>query len=117
MKSWIGMLMLAGCFAGQATAQTKGVTLVCRMNDPFLFCSDGCADPDHHWAPLDPIQATIEPVAPYCPFPTTADTNYCKGWSQRAFTAYFQYVSVCPKANKTGEWTGKKPADMVPFKH
>lgn len=117
MKKWIWMLALASCVA--STAQAQGVTLVCRMNDPFLFCSDGCASPDHHWAPIDPIRGTWRPVPPYCPYPTTVSTKYCKGWSQKAFTAYFQYQSVCRQAKQTGTWTGEsgQSADMAPFKH
>lgn len=120
MKRWIWTL--AACFGLQANATATAAPvyeeLVCRDNDPFVFCTQGCKSPDHHWEPTDPISGAWVPVPPYCPYPTTVSTKYCKGWSQKAFTAFFQYQSICRQAKKEGDWTdkGRRP-ESTPKEH
>ncbi|UXA71248.1 hypothetical protein M0D46_09800 [Xanthomonas prunicola] len=117
MKRWIWILVSAIGLQNAASASTPHQKLVCRMDDPFLFCTKGCDTPDYNWKPLDPISGTWTPVAPYCPFPTPTSTNYCEGWTMTAITALEQYQSICPGALKQGQWKGTKQPEMVPFKH
>ncbi|PPT75140.1 hypothetical protein [Xanthomonas arboricola] len=121
MKSWIWMLMLAMCFVGEAAAQKKGVTLVCRSDDPFVFCTQGCKDEDKNWIPVDPISATWVAVPGYCLFPSPspccAGAVCLQAWTPTAITALAQYESICPEAKKQGKWTGQKRPENVPFAH
>ncbi len=117
MNRWIWILVGAIGLQTSATASTPHVQLVCRMDDPFLFCSKGCDIPDYNWKPVDPISGSWEPVSPYCPYPTPVTTNHCVGWTPTAIAALAQYVSICPGALKEGQWKGAKPPELVPFKH
>ncbi|MFA0924343.1 hypothetical protein [Xanthomonas fragariae] len=117
MKRWIWTLVAAVGLQTTATASTPHTTLVCRMDDPFLFCSKGCDSSDYNWKPVDPISGTWEAVSPYCPFPTPTSTNYCVGWTMKAITALSQYETICPGAVKEGKWEGPRQPELVPFKH
>ncbi|MFW3175677.1 hypothetical protein EX530_13580 [Xanthomonas phaseoli] len=123
MKRWIWIFAAAVALqnsAGASTPNQKSTpheTLVCRMDDIFLFCSKGCDVPDYNWKPIDPIQGTWEAVSPYCPYPTPSSTNHCEGWTLTAIAALEQYKRLCPGALKQGQWKGTKPPEMVPFKH
>ncbi|WDS34652.1 hypothetical protein [Pseudoxanthomonas sp.] len=121
MKPWIWtILLLLG--AQTAYADTAiSETLVCRDNDPFVLCTQGCKDDDYNWKPKNSMQGTYTPVMPYCPWPSTGEC--CIGyvcfepWTQTAFTAYFQYARICRKAHKEGKWVGEGKPEETPYDH
>ncbi|WIH05304.1 hypothetical protein [Xanthomonas graminis] len=117
MKRWIWILVGVIGLQTSATASTPHVQLVCRDDDPFLFCTKGCLPPDYAWKPLNPIQGTWLPISPpYCTGPYVV-SNYCIPWTQKAIQALAQYESICPGAFKQGKWTGTKPPELVPEPH
>ncbi|PPU30525.1 hypothetical protein [Xanthomonas sp. CFBP 7912] len=123
MKRWIGMFaVLLFSQAASAAGQSVYQELVCRSNDPFVFCTQGCKDEDKNWTPVDPISGTWVAVPGYCPWPTSTGPccvgNVCFNvWTQTAVTAVGQYVSICPHAKKQGQWKGKQRPEKVPFDH
>jgi hypothetical protein len=48
MKRWIWILVAAIGLQTSATASTPHVQLVCRTDDPSLFCSKDCDTPDYN---------------------------------------------------------------------
>lgn len=120
MKTVIWILALF--FAGQADVQAQSIyrKLVCRDNDPFVFCTQGCKGVDKNWAPLDPISGSTTPVLGYCVLPSPSvccKGPYCGAWTATAIEAYYQYKEICPKAMKQGKWNGTKPPEAVPYVH
>ncbi|MCE4361550.1 hypothetical protein ABQZ69_12860 [Xanthomonas sp. WHRI 8391] len=121
MKNLIWILALF--FIGQAEVQAKGTyqPLVCRDNDPFVFCTQGCKDNDKNWLPIDPISGSWVAAPGYCLVPSLSPC--CAGpvclqaWTPTAIAALAQYQSICPDASKQGKWTGQKRPENVPFNH
>ncbi|PKV11482.1 hypothetical protein CVO74_18190 [Xanthomonas prunicola] len=120
MKNLIWILVLF--FAGQAEIQAQSVyeKLVCRDNDPFVFCTQGCKGADKNWIAIDPISGTTAPMLGYCVQPSLSvccKGPYCGPWTQTGIDAYYQYKRICPKAMKRGSWNGKRPPENVPHDH
>jgi hypothetical protein len=85
-----------------------------RANDPFVFCHYG-------YEPL-PINACWIPISPYtgefvltgmCDPPNT----YGRPWTARDTQALQQYVTACPAAVNSGEWSGSGDPQTTPFQH
>lgn len=115
--------VVAFCLGIQITAQAEGVYqhLVCRENDPFVFCTQGCKGKDKNWTPVDPIAGVWIAVPEYCPYPTTGPCcfgAYClRSWTQTAVVAVAQYVAICPAAKQQGDWIGSERPESTPFDH
>jgi hypothetical protein len=122
LKPWIWTAAL--CLGFQAAALAEpGVyqQLVCRDNDPFVFCTQGCKGQDKNWVPDDPIAATWHSVDGYCPWPSTncviGPYRFGTDWTQTAVTAVFQYASICPAAKQQGDWKGSGRPESTPYEH
>ncbi|MEJ1126650.1 hypothetical protein V9L20_03685 [Variovorax sp. CCNWLW225] len=119
---WIWTAAL--CLGMQAAAQADQRVyqqLVCRDNDPFVFCTQGCKDQDKNWTPLDPIAGSWNAVPGYCPWPSTycvvGPLRFGSDWTQTAVTAVFQYMSICPAAHRQGQWKGSGRPESTPYEH
>lgn len=129
MKRW--MLVAALVLGVQATAWADGdmyMPLVCRDDDPFVFCDQGCknnngGNQDYAWAPVSPPVAAWRPRVEewWCPAPLTGSCCFgwvCfRPWSQTALTAWGQYLIVCPAAHETGDWEGSGRPESSPYDH
>ncbi|MFC3656828.1 hypothetical protein FZ025_00430 [Xanthomonas hyacinthi] len=109
------LLCVSFCLAGNALAQSVNApqeTLRYRDNDPFVFCTEGQKNPDKCWMPLPPYTGNYMTM-PYC----QPVDPYGKPWTPQDYDSLGQYQRVCPRALKSGSWTGPKPANMSPTAH
>ena len=96
--------LLAPALAGIAqervqAASSQGAYMpVGRMNDPFVFCSEGM--PMHGWVAVSPAAGTWAPISQY--------VNY--QWIPT-------YTAICPRAMGQGLWQGPGTGSTVPFVH
>ena len=103
---WAGLAMLLGATPGvsaqqpgQQAATGQGIYMpVGRMNDPFVFCSEGM--PMHGWVAVNPVSGTWTPISQY--------VNY--QWIPT-------YVAICPRAMGQGAWQGPGTGSTTPFVH
>ncbi len=105
--------------------------LVCRKDDPFVFCTQGCSkqyDNVYAWELKNGRTKKINVEQDYCPWPTPVDFTsgnyYCRGWGMTGFTAWFQYDRVCPDRHhhggKASDWVrenGQGNPEDEPFSH
>lgn len=105
MVTGVGLaLLLVPALAGTAqerpqAASGQGTYMpVGRMNDPFVFCSEGM--PMHGWVAVNPVSGTWAPISQY--------VNY--QWIPT-------YVAICPRAMGQGVWQGPGTGSTVPFVH
>jgi hypothetical protein len=125
MKHWLRLAAMLALYLGmQITALAdKGVyrDLVCRDNDPFVFCTQGCKGQDKNWTPIKPIAGSWRAERGYCPYPTTGKCCFgyvCfRPWTQTAVAAVYQYMDICPAAEQEGDWTGSERPESVPYDH
>lgn len=85
-----------------------------RQNDPFVFCTEGVKN-GKVWRvrnPNTPMLAVLGVgwinIAPYCPWPSTVGTNYCKGWPQQDVTAWGNYVAICNDGGTRRDWKSQR---------
>lgn len=113
MKRWIVMAMLMlGIYAPVLADQPGIYNEVCRRDDPFVYCTQGCKE-TKAWKPLSVpgkgyANAGYKPQIGYCPYPTTVCCDqYCvlRPWSQEEYQDYWEHrVVICPKAHEEGDW-------------
>ncbi len=120
MKRFLSMVMLM-LFSALAVADEGIYKEVCRSDDPFVYCTQGCKE-TKAWKPSTPYASiAYRPSVGYCPYPTTqCCDSYCvlRPWSQRDFNDYYQNrVYVCPAAHTDGKWIGGGRPDKVPVIH
>ncbi|WP_295865170.1 hypothetical protein [uncultured Xanthomonas sp.] len=104
------------------TAAPVYKTLVCRDNDPFVFCTQACKGVDKNWSPVDPISDTWRADPGYCwkasPVRCCKHGWHCGAWTPTAIAAVQQYQDICPAAAKQGNWTDpNRSPESVPYEH
>ncbi|MBB3227118.1 hypothetical protein FHW69_001719 [Luteibacter sp. Sphag1AF] len=95
MKRWMFALCFVLFFIADAHAQ-----LTYRNNDPFVFCRYGQKNPDKCWQPLPPY------TGPYMISAWCEPNPYGKEWTADDYASLEEYKFYCPKAKKSGSWTG-----------
>ncbi|WP_153242646.1 hypothetical protein [Frateuria defendens] len=109
MRGWIFLVAMA--FAAQAGAQGYEF-LRYRINDPFVFCTQGQINPDKCWWPMPPYTGAFM-QNPSCDPPNP----YGRSWTAADWDSLGQYQQVCPQAITSGAWTGTVPPESTPFEH
>jgi hypothetical protein len=88
LKLTLISILLFGSWNSEVNAAATGVySVVGRMNDPFLFCTQGV--PLDNWVAVNPILGTWTATSQY--------VNY--QWIAT-------YEAICPAAMKQGIWMG-----------
>lgn len=113
-KSWMVLLLLG--VAMPAAAQMS--VWPYRMNDPFLFCTQGyeVSPAMMCWIPLPPFNGTTWMMTGLCDPPNT----YGRPWGPRDTQALVLYQTVCKIPVTSGPWTGTTvpaPPNVAPFVH
>lgn len=129
MKKRIWILAILLGMQGVALADQPGkyARLVCRDDDPFVFCTQGCKGQDYNWKPVgDPTKGGWQPVNGYCPIPVIAlncqvgPYRLGRDWTQTAYVAWFQYMEVCKWPHEEGKWEardGQGNPEDEPYSH
>ena len=99
------------------SAQSSGYyqPLLYRMDDPFVFCTQGQdikRNPAPCWKPMPPFTGAYM-LMPYCDPPNP----YGKPWTQDDTLSFTQYKAVCPKAITSGRWEGAGRPEYTPISH
>ncbi|WP_394000099.1 hypothetical protein ACF3M1_09555 [Luteimonas sp. WGS1318] len=113
------MFLLIGlAWPGVSIAQVGEQGLLWRSGDPFVFCRYGLDQTPRAWFPVPNYATSIPMITPgYCPFPVPYCANAGTGWSPTEILAYFDYLRICPQAERSGEWRGQGDGTTAPFKH
>jgi hypothetical protein len=118
MKPGIKLLILLGLLVlFDLSAQSSGYyqRLYYRMDDPFVFCTQGQdvrRNPAPCWKPMPPFTGAYM-LMPYCRPPNP----YGKNWTQDDTLSFRQYLSVCPQAITSGRWEGRGRPEHAPISH
>lgn len=126
----LGLLLVFGVQVVAYAANDMYMQLVCRSNDPYVFCTQGCKEPDRAWVPVNHAiglwRARIEEN--YCPYPSVSPCyiypTWYRGWGQTAVTALGQYLAVCTDTvhhgGRKSDWVprdGQGEPEDEPFSH
>lgn len=127
--SWFATALLTVAGTVTASNDVTNSPEVCRSDDPFVYCTQGCKE-TKAWKPAKAPGAgyasiAYKPEPGYCPLPmigTCCFGNVCfEPWSQEDFNDYYQNrVRVCPSAHEDGEWEsgdGQGEPEGEPFSH
>lgn len=119
MKKTIKLGILLGLLAlfDLSAQSTSGYyqRLFYRMDDPFVFCTQGQdirRNPAPCWKPIPPFTGAYT-LMPYCDPPNP----YGKPWTKDDTLSLAQYKAVCPKAISSGRWEGSGRPENTPIRH
>lgn len=107
------VLLMLMAVAGVAHARDDIYKQVCRMDDPFVYCTQGCKE-TKAWKPSTPYASGNYRVQRgYCPYPNTGKCCFgyvCfKSWPVADFNDLFQNrMVVCPRAHQAGDWVPER---------
>ena len=116
IRTMLLLTLLAAPAAASAQVGEQG--LVWRAGDPFVFCRYGLDQTPRAWFPVPNYATSIPMVTPgYCPLPVPYCMNVGTGWSPTEIWSYFDYLRICPQAERSGDWQGAGDGTTVPIKH
>lgn len=107
------VLLMLMSVAGVTHADNAIYKQVCRMDDPFVYCTQGCKE-TKAWKPRKPYAGVgYTPQPGYCPWPMTGKCcigYVCfKPWSMADYNDYYQNrVAICPRAHDDGAWVRER---------
>ena len=113
------MLLLTGLACPALVAAQVGTQgLIWRDGDPFVFCRYGLDQTPRSWFPMPNYTTSLPGITPtYCPIPTPYCGGQMTGWTFTEIQAYFVYLSICPQAERSGDWKGRGDGTTVPHTH
>lgn len=123
MNRWLlAAASLLAVSTGAQADEGKYQYIPCRMDDPFVFCTQGCrsmTEPSSAWKPIKGTAGEYTVTPGYCP-EYVYYAKGCKDWQPMEVVALNQFKQVCKWPHEAGEWVpenGQGRPEDEPIKH